>query len=120
MTLTPHHPNTRTASSQPRGNECQLHGDEGREPWAPRLRNIEVVRCDHLGPAYVVEMYLVVGDEDHPARSHHIHFVRDGRREVHALNDGLSPEMVERVWTSVVSSMERGDTPNDRVAVFHR
>lgn len=112
-------PDTRHPSP-PFTNECQLHGDEGREPWAPRLKDIEVVRCDHLGPAYVVEMYLVAGSEASPARSHHIHFVRGGLREVHALDEGLSREAVERVWNRAVAAMEGGAAPNDREARFHR
>lgn len=102
-----------------RANECFLHGDEVREPWGRHLRDIEVVRCDHLGSAYVVEMYLVAGAAESLYRSHHIHFVRDRWREVHALDDALSPEMVERIWSRAVAAMERGERPNDREARFH-
>jgi hypothetical protein len=106
-------------SEQTRHNECFLHADEGREPWRPVFRNIEVVRCDHLGTAYVVEMFLIAGSEESPYRSHHIHFVRDGRREVHALDEGLSQELVERVWSAAVAAMERGEAPRENEAQFH-
>ena len=102
-----------------RKSECRLHGVEGREPWGAVLRDIEVIRCDHLGNAYVVEMYLVAGSEVQPYRSHHIHFVRDGLREVHALDERLSPEGVEQVWAGVVAAMERGDRPRNHEAQFH-
>jgi hypothetical protein len=107
-------------SHQAGRNECFVHGDEGREPWRSAFRDIEVVRCDHLGVAYVVEMVLVAGSAGMPYRSHHIHFVRDGRREVHALADDLSREMVDRVWSRVVRAMERGEAPNCHQAQFHR
>lgn len=103
----------------PHRNECQLHGDEGREPWGRPFRAIEVVRCDHLGGAYVVELLLLAGEEDGGLRSHHIHFVRDGLREVHALDDALSQEGVERVWASMVAAMERGEAPRAHEAQFH-
>ena len=106
-------------SERARQSECFLHGDEGREPWCPPFRTIEVVRCDHLGFSYVAEMYLVAGSEGRPHRSHHIHFVRGGLREVHALADDLSPDMVERVWRSAVSAMERGEAPNYNEARYH-
>jgi hypothetical protein len=109
--------NARTAG--PRRSECQLHGDEGREPWGRAFRGIEVVRCDHLGPAYVVEMFLLAGGEADELRSHHIHFVRDGLREVHALDERLSQDRIERVWASVVAAMERGDAPKPREAHYH-
>jgi hypothetical protein len=102
-----------------RRNECRLHGDEGREPWGKPFRGIEVVRCDHLETAYVVEMYLLAGSDETPHRSHHIHFVRDGRREVHALDDGLSQAQVDEVWAIAVAAMERGETPRDYRAEFH-
>jgi hypothetical protein len=102
-----------------RRSECRLHGDEGREPWGAALRDIEVIRCDHLGNAYVVEMYLVAGSEELPYRSHHIHFVRDGLREVHVLDEHLSPEGVERIWAAAVAAMERGDQPRTHEAQFH-
>ncbi len=102
-----------------RQSECIVHGDEGREPWCPPFRSIEVVRCDHLGLAYVVEMYLVAGSDGRRYRSHHIHFVRDGLREVHALADDLSQDMVDGVWRSVVIAMERGAAPNVNEAQFH-
>ena len=86
-------------NDHPRANECQLHGDEGREPWGPRLRDIEVVRCDHLGSAYVVEMYLVAGSDEHLYRSHHIHFVRDRAEEEGERVDQLLQE-IEREWES--------------------
>src|SRR5688572_32567304 len=107
-------------SHQARRNECFVHGEEGREPWRSAFRDIEVVRCDHLGVAYVVEMVLVAGSAGTPYRSHHIHFVSDGRREVHALADDLSREMVDRVWSRVVRAMERGEAPNSREVHFHR
>jgi hypothetical protein len=106
-------------SALPRQSECFLHGDEAREPWRPSFRNIEVVRCDHLGVAYVVEMYLVAGSEGSLVRSHHIHFVRGGLREVHALADDLSQDQVDRVWSRAVSAMERGDAPDYNQAYFH-
>jgi len=102
-----------------RKSECRLHGDEGREPWGASLRDIEVIRCDHLGNAYVVEMYLVAGSAEQPYRSHHIHFVRGGRREVHALDEDLSPEGVEQVWASAVAAMEHGYQPRNHEAQFH-
>ena len=102
-----------------RPNDCFLHGDEGREPWGRPFRQIEVVRCDHLGAAYVVEMVLIAGSEERPARSRHIHFVRGRRREIHALDEGLSEELVEEVWQRAVMAMERGDVPRDAVAEFH-
>jgi hypothetical protein len=86
-----------------RRSECRLHGDEGREPWG----------------ADVVEMYLVAGREELPYRSHHIHFVRDGLREVHVLDEHLSPEGVERIWAAAVAAMERGDQPRTHEAQFH-
>ena len=107
-------------SHQARRNECFVHGEEGREPWRSVFRDIEVERCDQLGVAYVVEMVLVAGSAGMPYRSHHIHFVRDGRREVHALADDLSREMVDRVWSRVVRAMERGEAPNCHLAQFHR
>ena len=100
-------------------SECALHGEEGREPWCPPFRNVATVRCDHLGSAYVVEMYLDAGSDVTRHRSHHIHFVRDGRREVHALADDLSQDLVERVWRNAVTAMERGAAPNDNEAQFH-
>jgi hypothetical protein len=103
----------------PRRSECLLHGDEVREPWGSSFRGIEVVRCDHLGSAYVVEMFLLAGGEGDVLRSHHIHFVRDGRREVHALDEHLSPDQIDRIWASVVAAMERGDAPKAREARFH-
>jgi hypothetical protein len=103
----------------PGQNECFLHGNEGREPWGTPFRGIEVVRCDHLGEAYVVEMHLVAGSEECPHRSHHIHFVRDGRREVHALDEDLSPGAVDEVWRRVVDAMECGESPNANIARFH-
>lgn len=103
----------------PRRSECLLHGDEGREPWGASFRGIEVVRCDHLGSAYVVEMFLLAGGEADVLRSHHIHFVREGRREVHALDERLSQERIEHVWASVVVAMERGDSPRAHQAQFH-
>ncbi len=78
-----------------------------------------MVRCDHLGVAYVVEMYLVAGSEGSLVRSHHIHFVRGGLREVHALADDLSQDQVDRVWSRAVSAMERGDAPDYNQAYFH-
>ena len=106
-------------TSHTRRNECFVHGDGGREPWRSVFRDIEVVRCDHLGVAYVVEMYLVAGSEGNQVRSHHIHFVRNGLREVHALADDLSQDLVEQVWNHAVSAMERGDAPNFNEARFH-
>jgi hypothetical protein len=102
-----------------RASECYLHGGGSREPWSPRFRDIEVVRCDHLGSAYVVEMYLVAGDEEHVYRSHHMHYVRDGRREVHALDDALGAEASDVVWKGLVAAMERGAAPRESVARFH-
>ncbi len=104
---------------QARRSECFVHGDEVREPWRSVFRDIEVVRCDHLGVAYVVEMVLVAGSADNLYRSHHIHFVRDGRREVHALADDLTQDLVDRVWSRAVSAMERGEVPNYNEAHFH-
>ena len=103
-----------------RKSECRLHGDDGREPWGASLRAIEVLRCDHLGTAYVVEMYLVAGSEEQLIRSHHIHFVRDGLREVHALDEDLTPEGVQQIWAGAVAAMERGDRPRNTEAWFHR
>ncbi len=100
-------------------SECQLHGDEGREPWGAPFRGIEVVRCDHLGTAYVVEMFLLAGGALDVLRSHHIHFVRDGAREIHALDERLTREEIDRVWRSVVAAMERGDRPRAHEAQFH-
>jgi len=100
-------------------SECFLHGDERREPWGTPFRAIEVVRCDHLGSAYVVEMVLLAGSEGHPQRSRHIHFVREGRREVHALDDGLGPDAVDRIWAHLAAAMERGEMPKDHQATFH-
>lgn len=108
-----------TMPGHARASECFLHGGAGREPWSPRFRDIEVVRCDHLGPAYVVEMYLVAGDEERVYRSHHMHYVRDGRREVHALDDTLGPAAVDAVWASLVAAMERGASPRESEARFH-
>jgi hypothetical protein len=106
-------------SAQPRPSECFLHGDERREPWGKPFRGLEVLRCDHLGSAYVVEMMLLAGSEERPHRSHHIHFVRDGHREIHVLDDRLSQEAVERIWAQVAAAMERGAAPKDHVATFH-
>jgi hypothetical protein len=64
-------------------------------------------------------MYLVAGSEGSLVRSHHIHFVRDSRREVHALADDLSQDMVDRVWDDAVTAMERGAAPNYNEAQFH-
>lgn len=102
-------------------NECALHGAEGQEPWGRTFRGIEVVRCDHLGGAYVVEMILIAGSEEEPQFSRHIHFVseRDRLREVHALAEALSQEDIDEVWASVVAAMERGDRPRSTVAQFH-
>jgi hypothetical protein len=101
-------------------SECFLHGnEEQQEPWRPRFRDIEVVRCDHLGTAYVVEMYLVAGSDEHPTRSHHIHYVRDDRREVHSLDADLSQERIDAVWRMAITAMERGQTPNENEARFH-
>src|ERR671921_2605236 len=102
-----------------RRSECFVHGEEGREPWRSAFRDIEVVRCDHLGVAYVVEMVLVAGSAGTLYRSHHIHFVRDGRREVHALADDLSQDVVDYVWSRAVRAMERGETPDCHRAHFH-
>lgn len=103
----------------PRRNECRLHGGEGREPWGRPFRGIEVVRCDHLGTAYVVEMYLLASNDASPHRSHHIHYVRDGRREIHALDEGLGQAEVDAIWAVMVAAMERGDMPRDHPAEFH-
>jgi hypothetical protein len=103
-----------------RRSECFVHGAEGREPWRLVFRDIVVVRCDHLGLAYVVEMVLVAGSAGTLYRSHHIHFVRGGRREVHALADDLSQDAVERVWTRAVRAMERGEAPDCHRTHFHR
>ena len=105
---------------QVRRNECFVHGDEGREPWRPAFRDIEVLRCDHMGVAYVVEMILVAGNAGTLYRSHHIHFVRGSQREVHALADDLSQDAIDRVWSRVILAMERGDVPNCRQVHFHR
>ena len=75
---------------------------KGGSPGGRRFEDIEVVRCDHLGVAYVVEMVLVAGSAGTLYRSHHIHFVRGGRREVHALADDLSQDVIERVWSRAV------------------
>ena len=107
-------------SHQARRSECFMHGDEAREPWRSAFRDIEVVRCDHLGLAYVVEMILVAGNAGTLYRSHHIHFVRGSKREVHALADDLSQDAVDRVWSRAVLAMERGDAPNCRQVHFHR
>jgi hypothetical protein len=107
-------------SRQARRSECFMHGDEAREPWRSAFRDIEVVRCDHLGVAYVVEMILVAGSADTLHRSHHIHFVRGGRREVHALADDLTQDLVDRVWSRAVRAMERGQAPNCHQTHFHR
>src|SRR4051812_48358037 len=107
-------------SHRGRRSECFVHGDEGREPWRPAFRDIEVLRCDHLGVAYVVEMVLVAGKTGTLYRSHHIHFVRGSRREVHALADDLSQDLIDRVWSQNVLAMERGETPNCRQVHFHR
>ena len=101
-------------------NECALHGAEGREPWGRAFRGIEVVRCDHLGSTYVVEMVLLAGSEEQPQYSRHIHFVRDGQREVHALAESLNQLDIDEVWASMVSAMERGDQPRSTVAQFHQ
>ena len=106
--------------SQARRNECFVHGGEGREPWRSLFRDIEVLRCDHMGVAYVVEMVLVAGSSGTQYRSHHIHFVRGNRREVHALADDLSQDLIDRVWGLAVLAMERGDAPNSRQVHFHR
>ena len=105
---------------QTRRSECFMHGDEGGEPWRPAFRDIEVLRCDHMGVAYVVEMILVAGNAGTLYRSHHIHFVRGSRREVHALADDLSQDAIDRVWSRAVLAMERGDAPNVRQVHFHR
>ena len=107
-------------TSPARRNECFVHGGEGREPWRSQLQDIEVLRCDHMGVAYVVEMVLVAGNSDTQYRSHHIHFVQGSRREVHALADDLSQDLVDRVWSRAVLAMERGETPNCRQVHFHR
>jgi hypothetical protein len=106
--------------SQARRNECFVHGGEGREPWRSLFRDIEVLRCDHMGVAYVVEMVLVAGNSESQYRSHHIHFVRGNRREVHALADDLSQDLIDRVWSRAVLAMERGEAPNCRQVHFHR
>jgi hypothetical protein len=112
---------TGTEMSHPvRRSECFVHGDEAREPWRSVFQDIEVVRCDHLGVAYVVEMVLVAGSAGTPYRSHHIHFVRDGQREVHALADDLTQDLVDRVWSRAVHAMERGEAPNCHQTHFHR
>ncbi len=105
---------------QTRRSECFVHGDEGREPWRPAFRDIEVLRCDHMGVAYVVEMVLVAGNAGTLYRSHHIHFVRGSQREVHVLGDDLSQDAIDRVWSRAVLAMERGDAPNCRQVHFHR
>jgi hypothetical protein len=105
---------------QARQSECFMHGDEGREPWRRAFRDIEVLRCDHLGVAYVVEMVLVAGTAGTVYRSHHIHFVRGSRREVHALADDLSQDAIDRVWSRAVLAMERGEAPNCHQTHFHR
>jgi hypothetical protein len=107
-------------TSQAGRSECFVHGGEGREPWRSLFRDIEVVRCDHMGVAYVVEMVLVAGNSGTPYRSHHIHFVRGSRREVHALADDLSQDLIDRVWSRAVLAMERGEAPNSRQVHFHR
>ncbi|HKG28512.1 MAG TPA: hypothetical protein VKB01_05210 [Thermomicrobiales bacterium] len=104
---------------QARRSECFVHGGEVREPWRSAFRDIEVVRCDHLGVAYVVEMVLVAGSPGSLYRSHHIHFVRDGRREVHALADELSQDVIDGVWSRAVLAMERGEAPDCHRAHFH-
>jgi hypothetical protein len=106
-------------SSQVRRNECFVHGEEGREPWRSAFRDIEVLRCDHLGVAYVVEMVLVAGTAGTQYRSHHIHFVRGGRREVHALADDLSQDVIDHVWSRAVRAMEQGEVPDCHRAHFH-
>ena len=103
-----------------RRSECFVHGDEGREPWRSAFRDIEVVRCDHMGVAYVVEMVLVAGNAGTLYRSHHIHFVRGSRREVHALADDLSRDQIDRVWNQAVLAMERGESPDCHQTHFHR
>jgi hypothetical protein len=105
---------------QTRRSECFVHGVGDGEPWRSAFRDIEVIRCDHLGVAYVVEMILVAGSAGTLYRSHHIHFVRDGRREVHALADDLSQDLVDRVWSGAVRAMERGEAPNCHLAHFHQ
>lgn len=105
---------------QARPSECFVHGDEGREPWRPAFRDIEVLRCDHIGVAYVVEMVLVAGSSETLYRSHHIHFVRGSRREVHALADDLSQDAIDHVWSRAVLAMERGEAPNCHQVHFHR
>jgi len=104
---------------QARRSECFVHGGEVREPWRSAFRDIEVVRCDHLGVAYVVEMVLVAGSPGSLYRSHHIHFVRDSRREVHALADDLSQDVIDGVWSRAVLAMERGEAPDCHRAHFH-
>src|SRR5215208_1588470 len=99
-------------------SECFVHGGEGREPWRSVFRDIEVVRCDHLGIAYVVEMVLVAGNAGTLYRSHHIHFVRGSRREVHVLADDLSQDLIDGVWSRAVLAMERGEAPNCRRVHF--
>jgi hypothetical protein len=105
---------------QARQSECFVHGDEGREPWRPAFRDIEVLRCDHMGVAYVVEMVLVAGSSETLYRSHPIHFVRGSRREVHALADDLSQDAIDHVWSLAVLAMERGEAPNCHQVHFHR
>ena len=105
---------------QARRNECFVHGDEAREPWGRAFRDIEVLRCDHLGLAYVVEMILIAGSSETLQRSHHIHFVRGSRREVHALADDLGQDLIDRVWSQAVLAMERGEAPNCNQTHFHR
>jgi len=101
-------------------SECFVHGEEGREPWRRAFRDIEVLRCDHLGVAYVVEMVLVAGNAGTLYRSHHIHFVRGSRREVHVFADDLSQDAIDRVWSQAVLAMERGEAPNCHQTHFHR
>lgn len=100
-------------------NECALHGAEGREPWGRAFRGIEVVRCDHLGSAYVVEMILLAGNDEQPQYSRHIHFVRDRQREVHVLAESLSQDAIDAVWEQAIYAMESGVQPRGDVAKFH-
>lgn len=100
-------------------NECALHGAEGREPWGRAFRGIEVVRCDHLGSAYVVEMILLAGSDEEPQFSRHIHFVRDRQREVHVLAEDLAQVAVDAIWIDMVEAMEGGAVPRGDVARFH-
>ena len=88
-------------------------------PGGRRFGILRCVRCDHLGVAYVVEMVLVAGSAGTLYRSHHIHFVRGGRREVHALADDLSQDVIDRVWSRAVLAMERGEAPDCHQAHFH-